>query len=318
MAQHYLFPQAITKRFPALTRFAWRIEAVCLVVLFQLLRCLPIGFSGRLCGWMVKNFGPHTTKFQTASRNLQLVYPDKNAHEIDQLSRQTFYSLGLAISELIHMPTVAKQQKDRLEFAVDPDSEKLICSKRAIVYIVAHTEAWQYTPFLASEYGFPTAIIYAPESNPYLDKLFMKLRQSFGVRLVSRDGGMRALSRELKEGNSIGLAIDSRLEGAEMIPLFGIDAPTNTAPARLALKNNCPVLPVHVERLPNFRYRINVGKQITADNPDAPATERAIAITRKINRVFEQWISDAPGQWICLKRRWPKTAYPPKNTIKNK
>lgn len=312
MAQHYLFPDSLTKRFPGLTQAAWRLEAWVLAALFQILRWLSIERAGQLCGFLFKHIGRHTSKYQTATRNLKLVFPDKSDREIAALGRKTFYSLGLALAELIHMPTVWAQRQQRLEFVVDAEAEKLIRSKQPIVYIVAHTSAWQYTTFLASEYDFPTSIIYAPESNPYLHEVFLKLRSAFKVRLVSRDGGIRALSRELKQGNSIGLAVDTRLDGAEMIPLFGIDAPTNTAPARLALKNNCPMLTVHIERLPNFRYRLNVGQPLCADHPDAPAAEQAIEITTKINQLFEQWIRQTPGQWICLKRRWPKEAYPPK------
>lgn len=312
MAQHYLIPHALTKRLPGLTNIAWRIEAWCLGGLFQLLRWLPMERSGRLCGLLFRTFGRHTGKFDTASRNLRLVFPEKSDQEIQQLSRETFYSLGLALSELIHMPTVWKQRQQRLEFLVDPESESLINSKQPVVYILAHTGAWQLTNFLASQYDFPVSIIYAPESNPYLHKLFLKLRSAFQTRLVSRDGGMRALVREIKQGNSIGLAIDTRLDGAEMIPLFGIDAPTNTAPARLAIKNGCPVLPLHVERLPNFRYRINVGKAVTVSNPEAPIADQATQVTAKINQLIEEWVRQSPGQWICLKRRWPREAYPPK------
>jgi KDO2-lipid IV(A) lauroyltransferase len=312
MAQHYLIPHALTKRFPGLTNIAWRIEAWILAALFQLLRWLPMEWSGRLCGWLFRAVGRHTSKFKTASRNLRLAFPDKSEQEIEQLSRETFYSLGLALSELIHMPAIWEQREQRLEFSVDPQSEALIKSKQPIVYILAHTGAWQLTNFLSPQYEFPASIIYAPETNPYLHKLFLTLRGAFKTRLVSRDGGMRALVREIKQGNSIGLAIDTRLDGAEMMPLFNIDAPTNTAPARLALKNNCPILPLHVDRLPNFRYRISVGKAITASVQDTPIAEQAIDVTAQINRLIEEWVRQAPGQWICLKRRWPREAYPAK------
>jgi KDO2-lipid IV(A) lauroyltransferase len=29
-------------------------------------------------------------------------------------------------------------------------------------------------------------------------------------------------------------------------------------------------------------------------------------MTRQLNEVFERWIRQAPEQWLCLKRRWPK------------
>jgi KDO2-lipid IV(A) lauroyltransferase len=34
--------------------------------------------------------------------------------------------------------------------------------------------------------------------------------------------------------------------------------------------------------------------------------EQATAMSARINDCFESWVRDNPGQWICLKRRWPK------------
>lgn len=238
-----------------------------------------------------------------------MVFPEKDDREISQLSRKTFHSLGRAMSELIHMSTVWEQREQRLEFVADKRSEEWIRCQKPTVFVIAHTGAWQYANFLAAEFDIPTAIIYAPEANPSLEKVFLKLRRAFQTRLVSRDGGLRVLMHELRHGNSVGLAIDTRLDGAEMIPLFGAEAPTNTAPARLALRYKCQVIPVHVERLPACRYRIWVDEPVTPDDVSVPASQQAIEMTHKLNRIFERWITQAPGQWICLKRRWPKDAY---------
>ncbi len=265
--------------------------------------------SGGLSSWFFKTFAGFTSRINTVQKNLRLAFSDKTEQEIQQLSRETFHSLGLALSELLHMRAVWEQRDQRLEFSVAQESEEVFGGDRPIVFVTAHTQAWQFTNFLAARFCLHVSIIYAPESNPYLKEFFLRLRNAFPTSLVSRDGGIRTLARELKNGHSIGLAVDTRLDGAEMIPLFGIEAPTNTTPARLALRYQCALIPVHVVRLPNYRYRICVDKPILPDNPTASSTEQAIDMTCQLNRKFEQWIREAPGQWICLKRRWPKEAY---------
>lgn len=309
MAEHYLVPRRLSRAFPSLKKFAWKIEAWLLAGIFLLLRALPMQLSGGLSSWLFKTFAGFTSRINTAQKNLRLAFPDKTEQEIQQLSRETFHSLGLALSELLHMLTVWEQRDQRLEFSVAQESEEVLGGDRPIVFVTAHTQAWQFTNFLAAQFSLRVSIIYAPESNPYLREFFLKLRNAFPARLVSRDGGIRTLARELKNGYSIGLAVDTRLDGAEMIPLFGIEAPTNTTPARLALRNQCALIPVHVVRLPDYRYRICVDKPIPPDNPAASSAEQAIDMTCQLNRKFEQWIREAPGQWICLKRRWPKEAY---------
>ena len=36
------------------------------------------------------------------------------------------------------------------------------------------------------------------------------------------------------------------------------------------------------------------------------AAAQASNMTAKLNRQFEQWIRETPGEWLCLARRWPK------------
>ena len=309
MADHYLVPRRLSRAFPSLKKFVWKIEAWLLTGIFLLFRALPMQISGGLSSWLFKTFAGFTSRINTARKNLRLAFPDKTEQEIQQLSRETFHSLGLALSELFHMRTVWEQRDQRLEFSVAQQSEEALSGDQPIVCVTAHTQAWQFTNFLAAQYSLRAAIIYAPEPNPYLREFFLKLRDAFPARLVSSDGGIRTLARELKNGHSIGLTVDTRLDGAEMIPLFGIEAPTNTTPARLALRNQCALIPVHVVRLPDYRYRICVDKPILPDNPAASSAEQAIDMTCQLNRIFEQWIREAPGQWICMKRRWPKEAY---------
>ncbi|MDH5429550.1 MAG: lipid A biosynthesis acyltransferase [Nitrospirota bacterium] len=313
MAEHCLVPRRLIRRFPFLKKIAWKLEAWLLAGIVLILGALPLQLSGRLSGWLIKSLAGFTSRMRTTQKNLRLAFPDKTEQEIQQLSRETVRSLGLALSELLHMLTVWEQREQRLEFSIAQESEEVLLGDQPIVFVTAHTQAWQFTNFLAAQYNLCVSIIYAPESNPYFREFFLKLRKAFPARLVSRDGGIRTLARELKNGRSIGLAVDTRLDGAEMIPLFGIETPTNTTPARLALRYQCALIPVHVVRLPDYRYRICADKPILPDNPAASSTEQAINMTCQLNRKFEQWIREAPGQWICMKRRWPKEAYSQKS-----
>ena len=312
MAQHYLIPNSLTKRYPSLTNAIWKIESLVLRFIFQILRSLPIPVASKISGSLFKLLGIRSSKFKNARRNLRLIFPDKSEREIDGLSKQVFYNLGIALTELIHMPQVWEQRDERLEFEADPASEAIMQSGQPIVFIVSHNSAWQYTTFLSAQYNFPASIIYSPESNPYMDDVLLKLRSAFGTRLVPSEGGIRTLSRELKNGNSMGIAADTRLDGGEMIPLFGIEAPTNTVPARIALRNHYPMIPARVQRLENFRYRIIVEAPITVSDPAAEMAEQVTDVTTQMNQIYERWISEAPDEWIVLKRRWPREAYPKK------
>jgi KDO2-lipid IV(A) lauroyltransferase len=54
------------------------------------------------------------------------------------------------------------------------------------------------------------------------------------------------------------------------------------------------------------RFRITAYPPVVADDPAASVAEQAADMTAKLNVLFEQWIREAPGEWLCLARRWPK------------
>jgi KDO2-lipid IV(A) lauroyltransferase len=138
-------------------------------------------------------------------------------------------------------------------------------------------------------------------------ELMLGLRKSFGEKLIPADAGPRPLIKELHAGHSIIMAMDTRPETGKLIPFFGRDALTNTSAAGLALRTGSALVVSRAERLPDARFRITVYDPLVSPNPDAPVKEQAVALTEIIHRYFEQWITEYPQQWVCLKRRWPKT-----------
>lgn len=308
MAQYYLLPRDLIKRFPALRRLTWRIESGAIGALLGIVRLLPLPVANRVTSTLVGWFGPRTAKAAKARQNLSMAFPDEDRSGIKRLTRSTFRHLGMAVTELVHIGNIWQARDKRLEFVVMPGASTPEPGRPA-VYVTAHVGAWQLTNLVSLRYGITMPIIYAPESNPYLDRRLRNLRRSFGVPLVSRDGGMRVLLRELNQGNSIGLAIDTRLDSGDPLPFFGHEAPTNTAAARLALRNGCELIPVLAERLPGSRYRITIYPSVRPADPESPVPEQGRDMTCQLNALFERWIRALPGEWVCLKRRWPKEAY---------
>jgi KDO2-lipid IV(A) lauroyltransferase len=225
------------------------------------------------------------------------------------MTREIFRSLGLATVELIKMPLIWKQWEERVEFVVDPESADYLESSSAGVYVTAHVGPWQMAPIpLIRHYfgGRPMAMVYAPESNPRLQALMLELRSAIGVDAISTEAGLRPLLKALNSGQSLALAVDTRLPTGKLVPFFGVGALTNISPARMALRTGTRLVPVHAERVDIGRFRITVQAPIEPSDPAAEEEEQAIDMTRQLNEVFEDWIRQAPEQWMCLKRRWPK------------
>jgi KDO2-lipid IV(A) lauroyltransferase len=149
--------------------------------------------------------------------------------------------------------------------------------------------------------------VYTPLQNPSLDRMLQRARGELGFQTVARDGAARELMRCLKHGKSVGLIVDQRVDSGEMLPFFGTGMLTSVTPAQLALRFNCELIPVQVQRLPGARFRVSFHAPLRATDPAAPAAEQASQLRRAINQLFEAWIRERPQEWMCTKRRWPKT-----------
>ena len=109
--------------------------------------------------------------------------------------------------------------------------------------------------------------------------------------------GMREIINKFKNGYSIALMVDQRVSEGEKIPFFNKPAYTTTIPAQLALKYDCKLVPIFLERKKgvNFEMKIHEPYKIDKTGND---DEDAKNITLKINHVIEKMILQNPKQWI--------------------
>jgi KDO2-lipid IV(A) lauroyltransferase len=308
MPQYYFVPRRIREGWPRLRTLVWRVEGGAILAFLWVLRMLPyrlaVGFAGGCFAWL----GPHTHRARKVRENLAVAFADREPVAIERLMRDSFRYLGHAMVELSQLPRIWRQRERCVEFVVLPGAIMPGPAQRS-VFVTAHVGAWQLAPLIGPHYGFTLPVIHAPEDNPYVDRALTRLRTAFGSPLVSRDGGVRVLMRALDRGQSIGLTLDTRLNSGEPLPFFGELALTNTIPARLALRYGCDLVPVLAERLPGGRFRVSLFPPVRASDPSATAEAQARDLTLQVNRLFEDWIRQRPGQWLCMKRRWPKPVY---------
>ncbi len=307
MPEFYLVPKRLARKAPILVAMAQRVEGAVFRFIFWLMRKLSVERALQLSAFAFGLVGPGSDKADKARENLAIAFPDRSEEWREQTTRQIFRHLGYSAAELIKLEQIWEQREQRVEFVLEPEALKHMQSQRATVFITAHVGAWQVAPLVTRKFGFNVSAIYAPESNPIMLDLMLDLRKSFGETLIPADAGPRPLIKELQAGHSIIMAMDTRPETGKLIPFFGRDALTNTSAAGLALRTGAALVVSRAERLPNARYRITVYDPLVSPIPDAPVKEQAVALTEIVHRYFEEWITEYPQQWVCLKRRWPKT-----------
>ena len=115
--------------------------------------------------------------------------------------------------------------------------------------------------------------------------------------------GTREIISKVKDGYSIALMVDQRVSEGPRALFFNKLAHTTTIPAQLALKYNCKLVPISLERKEgaNFEMTIHEPYKIQKTGNDEEDSKN---ITLKINQIIEKMIIKNPKQWSWSHNRW--------------
>lgn len=313
MAKHPFFPDSlrrIVRVRPRLQRVIWVLEAGLIASVWGLCAALPSDVASRLGRRLLRLVGPRLRKQEHVVRNLAIAFPDRSPEQRRALEREVWGSFGAVLAELPHLRSIAAAIEHHIEF--EGVRHALLEPGRPVVFVTAHVGNWDLAPLVAKQFGLPLSVIFTPQSNPHVDRFIRRFREPLGCALLDRNRSLRALMRELAEGRSVGIVADHRVDDGEPIPYFGVPALTTLTPAKLALRYDCELVPLRVERVGDARFRVSITDPIRPADPAASPREQARQMTRDMNARFEEWIRAHPEQWVCTTRRWPKPPKKPK------
>ena len=283
--------------------FVWSVDAGAMGLFWLVMKLLGPDRAVAVGSAMMSRIGPRTAKHRHVVANLKVMFPEHGEQQIQQLARASWGNLGAILADYPHLGTIAEDPR-RLELVGDAPPRAYLARDEPMIFITPHLGNWELTAAAGSRSGLSLAVVYSPQQNRILDRLLQFMRRSLGTYFLSGKGGARQIVEAMEKGHSIGMLPDQRVNRGEVLPFFGKDACTTTAPARLALSSGRALFPVRVERLHGAHFRVTVYDQIVPGDTDVPEREQVRQMTRQINALFEDWIRQRPEQWLCAKRRW--------------
>ena len=290
-------------------RLRYMIEGLALRFAFALLGLLPVDAASNLGGFLGRHIGPRLPVSARARRNLRLVFPEKSAAETEHIVAGMWDNLGRVAAEYPHIGEIAAPESGRIDWVDSAPVRAMRDERRAGILVSAHLGNWEVMPAAALRRGLDMTIVVREPNNPYVRPVIERLRAvAGGVRASKGIPGAKAAFDALRQGRVLGLLCDQKMNEGIPVPFFGIEAMTPAAPAQLALRLGCPLVPVRIERLGPARFRLS---SFDALEPPGSGDRQAdaVAVMAAFNDILEDWIRDKPEQWLWLHRRWPETAY---------
>ena len=190
--------------------------------------------------------------------------------------------------------------------------ESAISEGHGLVMLTPHLGGFEIIPRVLAQY-FPATILYRPSRQEWLNEMVEEGRAYPNMHFVPTNlNGVRQMTRALTRGEAIGILPDQVPSGGEgvWVPFFGRPAYTTPLPARLANRNNTPVVMFTAKRK-------DIGKGwLMQATRLASLSEDANIAAAQINVAIENAVLVAPEQFIWSYNRYKHPAgaeLPPSN-----
>ena len=277
------------------------LEGCLLLLLFILLRILPLGISSFLMGKLSSLIGPKLGVTKKAYNNIKNVMPEKNEKEIKKIIKDMWENLGRVAGEYPHLSKLDPEKNNKIEIYGKKNLSLIKKNKTPAIFFSGHLANWEISPIAAIKNGVPVLSIFRKPNNPIVNSLIKYLRSNLPMAPKGKEGA-KELIRSLRKGTSIGLVIDQKMNDGIKVPFFNKPAMTSDALAQLCLKIKSLVVPVEVERIKNTKFKITFHDPLKITKNGEKKTP--LQIMTEVNFILEKWIRKNPGQWLWLHRRW--------------
>jgi len=289
-----------------------RIELAIVIALTGLFKLLGVDLASRVAGNFTRHGGPLVRPVsRKAERNLALANPDWSKTQIRAVVKDVWENVGRTAAEFPHLSYLREfESNGRVEMIGKEKLDAIIASGKPSILFAPHFANWELVPSILHHAGLDYSFVYRAANNPLTDEYIINHRGRVMSRRQVPKGkrGGRALVDALKEGRSLAMLVDQKLNSGISVPFMGLPAMTAPAAARLALKYNAPLIQIELLRLKGAHFRLTVHDPL-AFTPTGDAAADAEALTIKINEALEAQIRANPGQWLWFHRRWPKELY---------
>ena len=272
-----------------------------LFILFKILGYKKASKFGSIIG---KKIGKFVRSDKIILKNLSYItqYSNKDLENRDLIVNQVYANYGRILSEYVFLKQFKKGSLSKFVTIEGKDYlEDIKLNNKRVVFVSGHFNNFELMAMFIDAAGINLTAIYRPLNNIFLNKIIEHIRHKYICKNQIKKGkrGTRELLNYLKKNFSVALMIDQRVSEGIKCNFFGKPAFTTTIPAQIIRKYDCDIVPVHIERYDEIKFRLTVDKPIKFK--DNLSIEE---ITLELNKILERMILKNPSQWILTHNRW--------------
>ncbi len=230
-------------------------------------------------------------------QNFARAFPNLSYQEIKQQIAKFYMNFARIIWEIIFY----KRTKLVLDNHTMCVLEQLSTLNRPVILLLGHYGNWEILNKLPLHTKIPVQALFKPLKNQLFNRLIIKRRTEFGIRLIESTKALRILIRE-KDKSTITLFITDQYPGNKNgLSLSFLNQHTFMFTGAEAIARRIDAYVAYLELRPLDKHSWTISIEKIIEN--AIKAEKN-EITRNFTRKLEDSIQRAPSWWLWSHRRW--------------
>jgi KDO2-lipid IV(A) lauroyltransferase len=255
---------------------------------------------GRLLGRLLGRI--KVRERRVARRNLEVCFPELSPDDRETLLRRHFEAVGLSLVEMGIGWFMPLENLERIvEVRGAAHLAAALARGRGVILVAAHFTCLEVGVAMLEGVDARISCMYRTQSNAMIDVMIRRGRARFADEQLARDS-VRTMLKRLEENYAFVYLPDQTYLGNQsaLIEFFGEPAITNIATSKLARLSGAAVLTYFCHRrADDSGYVVDIGAPLV----DFPTAD-AIADTRRLVRVLEDYIRLAPEQYLWMYKKF--------------
>ena len=282
-------------------------EFISIISLFCIFKIIGLKNASNLGSIIVRSIGPLFRSKNIIKKNIKTALGEMDEKKETLIINSMWSNIGRTFAEYVFLKDLKfnRTNFDHMKINGTYHLDEIKKNNEPVIFYSGHFANFELMAMELEKFGIKFAGIYRPLNNFFLNPLMEYIRMKYICPNQIPKGrmGMREIIAKVKDGYSIALMVDQRVSEGPRTLFFNKLAHTTTIPAQLALKYNCKLVPISIERKEgtNFEIDIHPPYKVEKTGNDEEDTKN---ITLKINQVIEKMIIKNPTQWIWSHNRW--------------
>ena len=252
---------------------------------------------------IISLIGPFFRSKNIIKQNIKIGLGNLEKKREKEIINGMWSNIGRTFAEYIFLKNfkLNKAGFDHIKITGIEYLEEIKKSNKPVVFFSGHFANFELMAMELVKFGINLAAIYRPLNNFFLNPLmeYLRIKYICPIQIPKGKSGSREIVKKIKEGYSVALMVDQRVSEGPRISFFNKGAHTTTIPTQIALKYNCKLVPIYIERKNGTNFEMVIHKPYEINKTEA-YEEDIKNNSLKVNQYIEKMIVIATKRRVSL------------------